>query len=60
MTVIDWTPEAAEKGGYDHFMLKEIHEQPDALRQSLAGPGHAGRPRVRARGAGPATTCSAG
>ncbi|HEX5826310.1 MAG TPA: glutamine--fructose-6-phosphate transaminase (isomerizing) [Candidatus Limnocylindrales bacterium] len=36
-TVIDWTPEAAEKGGYDHFMLKEIHEQPDALRQSLAG-----------------------
>jgi glucosamine--fructose-6-phosphate aminotransferase (isomerizing) len=34
---IDWTPEAAEKGGFDHFMLKEIHEQPDALRQSLAG-----------------------
>ncbi len=37
VTVIDWTPEAAEKGGYEHFMLKEIHEQPDALRQSLAG-----------------------
>jgi glucosamine--fructose-6-phosphate aminotransferase (isomerizing) len=37
VTVIDWTPEAAEKGGYDHFMLKEIHEQPEALRQSLAG-----------------------
>ncbi|MEW6223581.1 MAG: glutamine--fructose-6-phosphate transaminase (isomerizing) [Chloroflexota bacterium] len=36
-TRIDWSPEAAEKGGYDHFMLKEIHEQPDALRQSLAG-----------------------
>jgi glucosamine--fructose-6-phosphate aminotransferase (isomerizing) len=36
-TVIDWTPEAAEKGGYDHFMLKEIHEQPTALLQSLAG-----------------------
>jgi glucosamine--fructose-6-phosphate aminotransferase (isomerizing) len=35
--VIDWTPESAEKGGYDHFMLKEIHEQPEALRQSLAG-----------------------
>jgi glucosamine--fructose-6-phosphate aminotransferase (isomerizing) len=34
---IDWSPEAAEKGGYDHFMLKEIHEQPDALRQSLLG-----------------------
>jgi glucosamine--fructose-6-phosphate aminotransferase (isomerizing) len=37
VTLIDWTPEAAEKGGYDHFMLKEIHEQPTALRQSLAG-----------------------
>jgi glutamine---fructose-6-phosphate transaminase (isomerizing) len=37
VTIIDWTPEAAEKGGYEHFMLKEIHEQPAALRQSLAG-----------------------
>ena len=37
VTIIDWTPEVAEKGGYEHFMLKEIHEQPDALRQSLAG-----------------------
>ena len=36
-TLIDWSPEAAEKGGYDHFMLKEIHEQPIALLQSLAG-----------------------
>ncbi|HEX9550278.1 MAG TPA: glutamine--fructose-6-phosphate transaminase (isomerizing) [Candidatus Limnocylindrales bacterium] len=36
-TLIDWSPETAEKGGYEHFMLKEIHEQPDALRQSLAG-----------------------
>jgi glucosamine--fructose-6-phosphate aminotransferase (isomerizing) len=36
-TIIDWSSEAAEKGGYEHFMLKEIHEQPVALRQSLAG-----------------------
>ena len=36
-TIVDWSPEAAEKGGYEHFMLKEIHEQPAALRQSLAG-----------------------
>ncbi len=36
-TLVDWSPEAAEKGGYDHFMLKEINEQPTALRQSLAG-----------------------
>jgi len=34
---IEWTTEAAEKGGYEHFMLKEIHEQPEALRQSLTG-----------------------
>jgi glucosamine--fructose-6-phosphate aminotransferase (isomerizing) len=34
---IDWSPEAAEKGGYPHFMLKEIHEQPEALRSCLAG-----------------------
>ncbi|WP_049934404.1 glutamine--fructose-6-phosphate transaminase (isomerizing) [Halalkalicoccus jeotgali] len=32
---VDWTAEAAEKGGYDHYMRKEIHEQPTALRQIL-------------------------
>ncbi|MEX2183822.1 MAG: glutamine--fructose-6-phosphate transaminase (isomerizing) [Chloroflexota bacterium] len=37
VTIIDWSPEAAEKGGYDTFMRKEIHEQPEALAQSLAG-----------------------
>jgi glucosamine--fructose-6-phosphate aminotransferase (isomerizing) len=37
VTTIDWTAEAAEKGGFEHFMLKEIHEQPEALRQSIAG-----------------------
>ena len=37
VTIIDWTQESAEKGGFEHFMLKEIHEQPEALRQSLAG-----------------------
>jgi len=34
---VDWEAEAAEKGGYDHYMLKEIHEQPRALRQALSG-----------------------
>ncbi|MFQ6065298.1 MAG: glutamine--fructose-6-phosphate transaminase (isomerizing) [Candidatus Bathyarchaeia archaeon] len=33
--VIDWTPEMAEKQGYTHFMLKEIHEQPLCLRNTL-------------------------
>jgi glucosamine--fructose-6-phosphate aminotransferase (isomerizing) len=37
LTEVDWSPEAAEKGGYEHFMLKEIHEQPQALRQAIAG-----------------------
>jgi glucosamine--fructose-6-phosphate aminotransferase (isomerizing) len=36
-TIIDWSPEAAEKGGYEHFMLKEIHEQPESLSQSITG-----------------------
>lgn len=29
--LIDWTPEMAKRGGYPHFMLKEIHEQPQAV-----------------------------
>jgi glucosamine--fructose-6-phosphate aminotransferase (isomerizing) len=33
--VIDWDPEMAEKQGYPHFMLKEIHEQPLTLRNTL-------------------------
>ena len=31
----DWSPEMAVKGGYPHFMLKEIHEQPQTLRNAL-------------------------
>jgi glucosamine--fructose-6-phosphate aminotransferase (isomerizing) len=34
---VTWDPIAAEKGGYEHFMLKEIHEQPTALRETLRG-----------------------
>ena len=34
---IEWDADAAEKGGYDHYMHKEIHEQPQALRQTIAG-----------------------
>ncbi len=37
VSLVDWTPEAAEKGGFEHFMLKEIHEQPQALRQCISG-----------------------
>ena len=34
---IDWSPVMAERGGYKHFMLKEIHEQPDAIAATLRG-----------------------
>ena len=39
---IDWEVSAAEKGGYQHFMLKEIMEQPEALRRAIS-------PRVKER-----------
>ncbi len=35
--VIKWSVEDAEKGGYEHYMLKEIHEQPKAIHDSLLG-----------------------
>ena len=34
-TQIKWDAEAAEKGGYEHFMMKEIHEQPRAVRDTV-------------------------
>ncbi|MEY4580425.1 MAG: glutamine--fructose-6-phosphate aminotransferase [Pseudomonadota bacterium] len=34
---IDWSPAMAEKSGYKHFMLKEIHEQPRAIEDTLRG-----------------------
>ena len=36
----DWDVSAAEKGGFEHFMLKEIHEQPSAVKKTLS-------PRIR-------------
>ncbi len=37
---IDWDSEAAEKGGYEHFMMKEMNEEPKAVRSTVA-------PRIR-------------
>jgi glucosamine--fructose-6-phosphate aminotransferase (isomerizing) len=34
---VDWNVEQAQKGGYPHFMLKEIHEQPEAVASALRG-----------------------
>ena len=35
--LVQWDAEAAEKGGYPHFFVKEIHEQPQSLRRALLG-----------------------
>ncbi|MBP3648605.1 MAG: glutamine--fructose-6-phosphate transaminase (isomerizing) [Clostridia bacterium] len=35
-TQVEWDVEAAEKGGYAHFMLKEIHEQPEAIQRTFS------------------------
>ncbi|ADD06601.1 glutamine--fructose-6-phosphate aminotransferase (isomerizing) [Natrialba magadii ATCC 43099] len=37
LETVEWDPEQAGKGEYDHFMLKEIHEQPTALAQAIEG-----------------------
>ena len=37
ISTITWTLEDAEKGGYPHFMLKEIYEQPKAIREAMLG-----------------------
>lgn len=34
---VSWSEDAAEKGGFEDFMLKEIHEQPKAIRDTMAG-----------------------
>lgn len=36
LVTVDWDMEAAEKGGYEHFMLKEIYEQPKAVRDTIS------------------------
>ncbi len=35
LTHVTWSAEAAQKGGYEHFMIKEIHEQPQAVKDTL-------------------------
>ncbi|MFC6787170.1 glutamine--fructose-6-phosphate transaminase (isomerizing) [Halobaculum halobium] len=37
VSTVSWSAEQTGKSGYDHYMLKEIHEQPTALRQGLSG-----------------------
>ena len=42
---IQWDIDAAEKGGYEHFMMKEIYEQPEALRKTISPPHPGGKDR---------------
>lgn len=53
--VIDWDPVQAEKGGYAHFMLKEIYEQPRAVLDTLRGRVDVGQVRVELDGLEPAS-----
>ena len=50
LTEITWDAAAAEKGGYEHFMLKEIHEQPEAVRDTLSALIHDGKIDLSAAG----------
>lgn len=45
---IEWSPEEARRGGFDHFMIKEIHDEPDALRAMLERIGRDGLPHFEA------------
>lgn len=40
---IEWDVDAAEKGGYEHFMMKEIYEQPEAIRKTISPRIHEGK-----------------
>ena len=55
LTEITWDVESAEKGGFEHFMMKEIHEQPHAIRDTLhsfLAPESAGEPALDLSGKG--------
>lgn len=41
---VTWNADAAEKGGYEHFMIKEIHEQPKAIRDTMTSRIALGKP----------------
>jgi glutamine---fructose-6-phosphate transaminase (isomerizing) len=41
---VTWNADAAEKGGYEHFMIKEIHEQPKAIRDTMTSRMALGKP----------------
>ncbi|MCI8402448.1 MAG: glutamine--fructose-6-phosphate transaminase (isomerizing) [Lachnospiraceae bacterium] len=50
LLTVDWDVESAQKGGYPHFMLKEIHEQPDVLENTIRPRLFGGLPDFREEG----------
>ncbi len=50
---VEWDISAAEKGGYPHFMIKEIYEQPDAVRNTISPRIKGGMPDLSAEGVTP-------
>ena len=50
LTHVTWSAEAAQKGGYEHFMIKEIHEQPQAVKDTLNSLIQGGRVDLSAAG----------
>ena len=50
VNVANWDADAAEKGGYEHFMLKEIHEQPTAIKTTISPRINAGMPYLEESG----------
>ena len=50
LTHVTWSAEAAQKGGYEHFMIKEIHEQPQAVKDTLSSLIQGGRVDLSAAG----------
>ena len=50
LTHVTWSAEAAQKGGYEHFMIKEIHEQPQAVKDTLSSLIKGGRVDLSAAG----------
>ncbi len=55
---VDWDEEAAEKGGYETFMLKEIHEQADAVAETVADRVIDDARSTSATSASPTTSCA--
>lgn len=58
LKIADWDAEAAKKGGYEHFMLKEIHEQPEVVGKTISARIKDGLPSLEECGVTDEMLCS--